>query len=47
MRMLLGVWAKNVRARRFYERAGFEVVGSRSFAVGDTLYEDPVYALRL
>ena len=43
-RMLLGVWDQNTRARAFYERQGFKVIGARQFTVGTTLHEDPVYA---
>ena len=43
-RVLLGVWDKNTRARAFYERHGFKVIGARQFTVGTTLHEDPVYA---
>ncbi len=43
-RVLLGVWDQNTRARAFYERQGFEVIGARQFMVGTTLHDDPVYA---
>ncbi|MEG3082314.1 GNAT family N-acetyltransferase [Sphingomonas sp. PB2P12] len=43
-RILLGVWDQNARARTFYERQGFKVIGARQFTVGTTLHEDPVYA---
>jgi len=43
-RVLLGVWDQNTRARAFYERQGFKVIGSRQFIVGTTLHDDPVYA---
>ena len=43
-RLLLGVWDQNLRARAFYERQGFSVVGTRTFQLGDTLHVDPVYA---
>ena len=43
-RVLLGVWDQNSRARAFYERQGFEVIGARQFMVGTTLHDDPVYA---
>uniref|UniRef100_UPI0035CAA591 GNAT family N-acetyltransferase n=1 Tax=uncultured Sphingomonas sp. TaxID=158754 RepID=UPI0035CAA591 len=46
-RLLLGVWDENVRARAFYERQGFSVIGSRTFQLGDTLHVDPVYARAL
>ncbi|RXD06865.1 GNAT family N-acetyltransferase [Sphingomonas sp. UV9] len=43
-RVLLGVWDQNTRARAFYERQGFKVIGTRQFTVGTTLHDDPVYA---
>ncbi|WP_332781619.1 GNAT family N-acetyltransferase [Sphingomonas sp. PB2P19] len=43
-RLLLGVWEHNHRAHVFYERQGFELIGTRQFAVGATTHEDPVYA---
>ena len=43
-RVLLGVWEGNTRARTFYERHGFTVIGARQFTVGTTLHDDPVYA---
>lgn len=43
-RILLGVHAGNARARRFYERQGFAVIGERRFRVGDTWHDDLVYA---
>ena len=43
-RVLLGVWDQNTRARAFYERHGFKVIGARQFTVGTTLHDDPVYA---
>ena len=43
-RVLLGVWDQNPRARAFYERQGFKVIGTRQFTVGTTLHDDPVYA---
>jgi len=43
-RVLLGVWEGNGRARAFYERHEFAVIGARQFMVGTTLHEDPVYA---
>lgn len=46
-RLLLGVWEHNARARAFYERQGFGVVGSREFVVGSEVHVDPVYALDL
>jgi ribosomal protein S18 acetylase RimI-like enzyme len=46
-RVLLGVHPDNVRARRFYERTGFRVVGERIFTVGASRFVDPIYALDL
>ena len=46
-RLLLGVHPDNRRARRFYERTGFQVVGERAFLVGTQHFTDPIYALRL
>ena len=46
-RMLLGVHPGNMRARRFYERHGFRVIGERNFKVGNLTMRDPVYALGL
>ncbi|WP_343525245.1 GNAT family N-acetyltransferase [Sphingomonas sp.] len=43
-RMLLGVLGINARARAFYEREGFVLAGTRQFRVGDTVYDDVVYA---
>lgn len=46
-RMLLGVHPENRRARRFYERHGFVVVGERLFQVGTQTLLDPIYARSL
>ncbi len=46
-RMLLGVYAGNHRARRFYEREGFEVIGKRRFLVGSTWCDDLICGRRL
>ncbi len=40
----LGVYDRNLRAVRFYERSGFRCVGGKAFAFGGRLYTDPVYA---
>jgi ribosomal protein S18 acetylase RimI-like enzyme len=45
--MLLGVHPGNVRARRFYEKKGFSVIGQRRFQVGQSVFEDPVYGRAL
>ncbi len=39
-RLLLGVYAKNWRALRFYERNGFRQVGTRQFTVGTLVCDD-------
>lgn len=36
----LGVNAQNARARRFYEKQGFVVVGTRTFVVGTQTHDD-------
>lgn len=46
-RVLLGVHPDNRRARRFYERTGFRVIGERTFTVGTQRFTDPIYALAL
>lgn len=38
----LGVWERNARARRFYEKAGFSDVGAHTFVVGTDLQEDRI-----
>lgn len=43
-RMLLGVHPDNRRARQFYERNGFRVIGEREFGVGSQIFTDPIYA---
>ena len=43
----LGVNQQNVRARRFYEKCGFSVVGSKKFLVGQRYEDDFVYAQQL
>ena len=46
-RLLLGVLGKNLRARAFYERHGFDVVGRRQYRVGSALCDDFIYARAL
>ncbi|WP_454884674.1 N-acetyltransferase family protein [Sphingomonas oryzagri] len=46
-RLLLGVFAGNVRALAFYRRHGFETIGERRFRVGSQECEDVVLAKRL
>lgn len=46
-RLLLGVFAGNVRALAFYRRHGFEKIGDRRFRVGSQECEDVVLAKRL
>jgi len=43
-RLLLAVYPQNARARRFYERHGFAHIGTTTFMVGDTAFEDLIYA---
>lgn len=40
----LGVWERNPRAIRFYERCGFRDVGSQQFVLGDDAQTDRVMA---
>lgn len=42
--LLLGVYAKNLRAIAFYNKHGFAQVGERMFQVGDQQYYDAVLA---
>jgi diamine N-acetyltransferase len=45
--MWLGTNQANVRAQRFYEKSGFERIGTKRFHVGDRWEDDFVYELRL
>ena len=40
----LGVYDRNLRAVRFYERFGFVKVGGKEFVFGGKIYIDPIYA---
>lgn len=42
--MWLGVYDRNLRAVRFYERFGFAKVGGKEFLFGGKVYIDPIYA---
>jgi ribosomal protein S18 acetylase RimI-like enzyme len=46
-RLLLGVYQGNERALAFYERMGFDQIGTRRFDVGGRIYDDWVLALRV
>lgn len=41
----LGVYDRNLRAVRFYERFGFANVGGKEFLFGGKVYVDPIYAM--
>jgi ribosomal protein S18 acetylase RimI-like enzyme len=43
----LGTNQHNVRAQRFYEKSGFERVGTKRFWVGDHWEDDFVFELAL
>lgn len=40
----LGVWEKNLRAIRFYEKWGFTKVGTKKFFLGSVLQHDHIMA---
>jgi ribosomal protein S18 acetylase RimI-like enzyme len=40
----LGVWEKNLRAIRFYEKWGFKKVGTKEFILGSDLQKDHIFA---
>lgn len=46
-RLLLGVYGGNLTAIGFYERLGYERLGTRAFNVGANSYHDLVLGLRL
>ena len=45
--LLLSVYIDNHRARRFYERYGFEEIGRYEFRVGETIDDDRIMRLIL
>ena len=45
--LLLSVWEGGERARAFYARQGFAVVGYAPFTLGSRVYQDPVMRLDL
>lgn len=45
--MWLSVYIKNIRAIKFYEKNGFEKVGSISFKISKQGYENPILAKKL
>lgn len=45
--LFLSVYVDNIRARRFYERYGFEAIGSYRFMVGNHADEDHLMRLAL
>jgi ribosomal protein S18 acetylase RimI-like enzyme len=46
-RLLLGVHPENKRALAFYYRNGFNQIGTRTFQVGTSTFEDPILARNL
>jgi diamine N-acetyltransferase len=42
--LFLGVWERNPRAIRFYEKMGFTTVGAQTFTVGSDVQQDLVLA---
>lgn len=46
-RLLLGVYGRNGRAIRFYQKNGFAIIGSRRFLVGANRYDDVIMARSL
>ncbi len=41
----LGVWDRNLQARKFYERCGYKKIGMESFILGSDKQKDTVYWL--
>ena len=46
-RLLLGVYAENHRALAFYKKSKFEIIGSRTFQVGQMICDDHVLGREL
>lgn len=46
-RFLIGVYSENTGAIGFYRRMGCELVGTRSFQVGDTIFNDLIFGMDL
>lgn len=46
-RLLLGTYEGNARATRFYEKHGFQTIGTRQFDVGGAIFNDIVMAKTL
>lgn len=46
-RLLLGVYGRNGRAIRFYQKNGMTIIGTRQFQVGENRYDDVVMAREL
>lgn len=46
-RLLLGVYAQNTSAIAFYQRLGYQPIGTRTFQVGTVVCEDLILGLRL
>ena len=46
-RLLLGVYARNGRAIRFYQKNDFAIIGTRQFLVGENRYDDVIMAKNL
>jgi ribosomal protein S18 acetylase RimI-like enzyme len=46
-RLLLGVYGRNGRAIRFYQKNGMTIIGTRQFLVGENRYDDVVMAKEL